>query len=202
MAVLAWRLSAARVASLTLALDAIAGALVVLTLVQVVPITLDRTAEASAPLPDRPAANPDDPDIYFLIFDRYGSEESIKHLTGVDNDLPAFLESRGFTVAHDAHSNYGRTAMSIASTFDLDYLDDLIARVGTRSTDFAPLNEMLQDHRWAGRSGSTATSSTSWARGSRPPRPAGWRTRSSSPAARPTSRCCCARPRCCRWPTS
>ena len=146
VAILAWRLAPQRIASLTLTLDVIAGALVVITLVQVVPPSLDAIARANEPLADRPVANPADPDIWFIIFDRYGSEDSIKRLTGVDNDLPAFLESRGFTVAHDAIANYGRTAMSIASTFDLDYLDKLVARVGADSTDSGPLNEMLQDH--------------------------------------------------------
>jgi hypothetical protein len=146
VAVIAWRLPARRVASLTLALDVIAGALVVMSLVQVVPTSLDRIAQENAPLPDRPAPNPDDPDIYFLVFDRYGSEASIELLTGVQNDLPAFLESRGFTVAHDAKANYGRTAMSLASTFDMDYLDELVAKEGPGSTDFTALNEMLQDH--------------------------------------------------------
>ena len=146
VAILAWRLSAARVASLTLALDAIAGALGLITVVQVVPPTLDAMARASAPLPDRPVADPSDPDIWFLVFDRYGSGDSIRLLTGVDNDLPAFLENRGFGVAHDARANYGRTAMSLASTLRLDYLDDLVAKLGAGSTDVAPLNAMLQDH--------------------------------------------------------
>lgn len=146
VALLAWRLPARRVASLTIGLDVIAGALVVMSLISVVPTSLDRIAQESVPLPDRPAPNPDDPDIYFLIFDRYGSESSIDLLTGVQNDLPAFLESRGFTVAHDAKANYGRTAMSIASTFDMQYLDELVATEGAGSTDFTALHEMLQDH--------------------------------------------------------
>jgi hypothetical protein len=146
VALVAWKLPARRVTTLTLALDVIAGVLVVMSLVQVVPTSLDRIAQANAPLPDRPAPDPSDPDIYFLVFDRYGSEESIEILTGVQNDLPAFLESRGFTVAHDARANYGRTAMSLASTFDMAYLDELVAAEGPGSTDFTALNEMLQDH--------------------------------------------------------
>ncbi|MFN8624224.1 MAG: hypothetical protein U0869_26070 [Chloroflexota bacterium] len=143
---LAWKLPAKRIASITIALDVIAAALVVFSLVQIVPTEMDAIAAASAPLPDRPAPHPGDPDIYFIIFDRYGNEDSLKLLSGVDNDLPAYLESKGFQVAHDARANYGRTALSIASTFHLDYLDDLIAKVGAQSTDMAPLNEMLQDH--------------------------------------------------------
>ncbi len=146
VAVVAWRLSPTRVTSVTLALDVVAGALVLLALIGVVPTTLDRVAQANAPLPDRPAPDPGAPDIYFLVFDRYGSESSLELLTGIHNDLPAFLESRGFVVVDDAHANYGRTAMSLASTFSMDYLDDLVALEGPRSTDFTRLHEMLQDH--------------------------------------------------------
>jgi hypothetical protein len=146
VALLAWRLSPKRIAGLTIALDVVALVLVGFSLVQVVPPEMDAMAAASAPLPDRPAANPADPDIYFIIFDRYGSNDSMKLLTGVDNDLDAFLESRGFQVAEHARANYGRTALSIASTFHLDYLDDLVAQMGADSTDMGPLNDMLQDH--------------------------------------------------------
>ena len=58
VAILAWRLPPPRIASLTLALDAIAAVLVVLAVVQVAPTTLDGMAEANAPLPDRPAREP------------------------------------------------------------------------------------------------------------------------------------------------
>jgi hypothetical protein len=146
-AILAWRLSTARIGSLTLGLDVIAGALVVINLVQVVPPTLDRIAQANAPLPDRPAPNPADPDIWFLVFDRYGSSEAMALAAdGFQNDLPAFLEERGFQVADEARANYGRTAMSLASTFSMELLDELVAREGAGSTDAAPLTEMLQDH--------------------------------------------------------
>jgi hypothetical protein len=144
---LAWRLSPGRIASLTVALDVVAAVLVAMTLVQVVPPELDAVAAANAPLPDRPAPHAGDPDIWFLVFDRYGSADAVSLLTGVDNDLPAFLEDRGFTVAHGAEANYGRTALSLASTFDMDYLDDLIARMGAESTDVTQLNAMLSDHK-------------------------------------------------------
>lgn len=144
--VAAWRLAAPRIASLTIGLDVMAGALVIVTLVQVVPAELDALTRAEAALPDRPAPDPADPDIWFLVFDRYGSTESLRLVAGIENDLPAFLEDRGFHVVDDAHANYGRTTMSLAAAFHMEYLDELVARMGPDATDVAPLNDLLADH--------------------------------------------------------
>ena len=81
------------------------------------------------------------------MFDRYGS-----------NDIPATTSPtrtttcrpgssrEGFTVAADAHANYGRTTQSLAATLNMTYLDDIAARLGPDSNDPALVNEMLQDH--------------------------------------------------------
>ena len=118
-----------------------------LSLVQVVPTEMDAIAARERP-PPRPAGarTPADPDIYFLVFDRYGSERLAQAPDGRGQRPARVPREPRLHGAEDARANYGRTAMSIASTFHMDYLDDLIAKVGTDSTDFAPLNEMLQDH--------------------------------------------------------
>jgi hypothetical protein len=85
--------------------------------------------------------------VWYLVFDRYGSEPSLEALAGIDNDLPEWLEARGFQVARNAHANYGRTAMSMASTLQMRFLDDVITRMGPDSRDMAPVNDQLQDHR-------------------------------------------------------
>ena len=88
--------------------------------------------------------------MWYFIFDRYGSESSLQALAGIDNDLPDWLEAQGFEVARHAHANYGRTAMSLAATLNLAFLDDIAAQMGPGSKDVAPVNERLQDH-WVGR---------------------------------------------------
>jgi hypothetical protein len=145
-AILAVRLDASRVASLTLTLDALAAVLVALALAQVAPPSLAAVARANEPLGDRPAPHAGDPDIWFLVFDRYGSEDALKRRLGIDNDLPEFLESRGFAVAREARANYIRTDLSLAATLRMDYLDDLIDQQGPTSTDTSPITAMLQDH--------------------------------------------------------
>jgi hypothetical protein len=86
-------------------------------------------------------------DIYYLVYDRYGSASSIEAAFGIeDNDLYDWLAERGFAVAPRSHANYSRTTLSLASVLNMDYLDDLAERVGPDTTDPAPLYAMLQDH--------------------------------------------------------
>jgi hypothetical protein len=88
------------------------------------------------------------PDIYYFIFDRYGSEHVLARRFGVDN--APFLQSlrdRGFYVASDSHSNYPKTAPSLASTFHMDYLDFLVDDPLARRNEWHPLYDMLEEHR-------------------------------------------------------
>jgi len=139
---------------LTSALDVLVTILVLLSLVQVIPIEVSRTvsaAEQPTKTGDgRPVPAPGSRDVWYFIFDRYGSESSLKALGGFSNALPDWLESKGFTVARHAHANYGRTAMSLAATWNLKFLDDIVAQQGPDSKDMGPVNERLQDH-WVGR---------------------------------------------------
>jgi hypothetical protein len=141
-------------ARLTSALDVVVSILVLLALVQVVPVEVSRTVSA-AEVPsragaDRPAPAPGSRDVWYFIFDRYGSESSLQALGGFGNELPDWLASKGFQVARHAHANYGRTAMSLAATLNLAFLDDIVAQQGPVSKDMDPVNERLQDH-WVGR---------------------------------------------------
>jgi hypothetical protein len=86
-------------------------------------------------------------DIYYLVFDRYGSASALQARFGItDNDLPAWLAQRGFQVAEHAHANYSRTTLSLASVLNLEYLDEVAAAQGPDSESYSPLHEMLQEH--------------------------------------------------------
>jgi hypothetical protein len=148
VALLAWRLRPSRIAALTTAVNVVALLLVALTLIEIVPHQLSRGVIAAGPTTTgRPAAAPGSRDIWFLVFDRYGSEPAMADAAGVDNDLPEWLEAQGFTVARDARANYGRTSLSLAATLNMTLLDDIVATMGTQTDDATPINEMLQDHR-------------------------------------------------------
>lgn len=65
-----------------------------------------------------------EPDIYYLIFDRYGSGQNLAEHYGYDNSpfLDA-LRERGFYVAEEAHANYIKTPLSLVSSLNMEYLD-------------------------------------------------------------------------------
>jgi hypothetical protein len=102
-------------------------------------------AEAS-PVAD-PARAKNAPDIYYFIFDRYGSQSVLADYYGFDNsDLIGFLEGKGFYVASDSHANYLKTAHSVASTFHMGYLDFLAEDQRSRIGDWHPIYDILRDH--------------------------------------------------------
>ena len=101
------------------------------------PVSQDVMAEATR-LPER--------DIYFLVFDRYGSDWSLKQRFGIDNDIYPDLQDEGFQVVPGARANYRATDFSLASMLSMDTLDDLTESVGRDSDDRTPARAKLGDH--------------------------------------------------------
>ena len=72
---------------------------------------------------------PEYPDIYFLVFDSYPGTTFLEHYLKYDNSpLNVILKKKGFYVAGNPRSNYNRTALSIASTLNFEYLQGLSSR--------------------------------------------------------------------------
>jgi Sulfatase len=87
------------------------------------------------------------PDVYFLVFDRYGSADAIERRFGLTGtDLYGWLASRGFQVPADSRAAYRATDFSLASTLNMQYLDDLTEDVGRDSGDRTPAAEMIAQH--------------------------------------------------------
>jgi hypothetical protein len=89
------------------------------------------------------------PDIYHFIFDRLGSDASLAEYYDIEDGLSDYLEAEGFYVARASHSNYLMTGPSLASTFHMDYLDELAADPRVTGDNWHPIFEMLDDHRVA-----------------------------------------------------
>jgi hypothetical protein len=152
--VLALLLNVDRLRSLTRGLNVLAAVMVILALVSIVPTELARFGSVTAAGAQSISLSPvsgvtatGDREIWYLIFDRYGSRESLQQLNGWD-DGP-FLDSlrqRGFVVAEDSHANYLKTMLSLAATLNLDYLDDLVAAQGVDSNDTKPLRDRVSDN--------------------------------------------------------
>ncbi len=65
-------------------------------------------------MPDSP------PDIYYLVFDRYADEETLRTEFGFDNGpFLDELRKRGFHIAGQSRANYPKTDLSMASVFNM-----------------------------------------------------------------------------------
>jgi hypothetical protein len=150
VAVYAWR-ARGSLATVTAALNVFVFVLVVLSLLTIVPAEMGRAVRASEGEPVEEAAivratTKPERDIYFLNFDRYGSDWSLKQAYGIDNDLYPDLEAMGFQVVPAARANYHTSDLSLASTFNMRYLDELTERYGRSSGDRTPARELLARH--------------------------------------------------------
>ena len=87
------------------------------------------------------------PDIYYIILDRYASAGTLKELGFDNSEFINYLTSKGFYVAEDSRDNYLSTEHSLASSLNMEYLDDLAQQVGDTCTDVKPLYAMLQDYK-------------------------------------------------------
>ena len=66
------------------------------------------------------------PDIYYLILDGYANSSTLKEVYGYDNQgFEDYLEEKGFKVASESRSNYAITALSLASSLNMEYINYL-----------------------------------------------------------------------------
>lgn len=133
------------IAGVTRALDIVVTALLGITVLRVLGSELTRPV-ASAGVGTAETGRVGDRDIYFLVWDRYGSRDAVEQLGAGLDGIEDWLEARGFYVARDAHANYGRTVHSLAATLNMTPLDEVAARLGPDSDDPAPVHALLRDH--------------------------------------------------------
>ena len=89
-------------------------------------------------------------DIYFMVFDRYASDATLKKDYQYDNS--AFyeaLENRGFRVYRECYTSYPMTILAMASTLNLRYLNPIF----TRAADYAPAVDQHEAGRLLQRAG-------------------------------------------------
>ncbi len=66
------------------------------------------------------------PDIYYIILDGYSRDDILLDSYGYDNTpFMNTLVDMGFYIASCSHSNYAQTELSMASAFNMDYLENL-----------------------------------------------------------------------------
>ncbi len=83
------------------------------------------------------------PDIYYIILDGHARADILDELYDYDNsDLIRYLTGKGFYVASQSTSNYIQTSLSLASSLNMEYLDELAAAQGVENNDRTPLAVM------------------------------------------------------------
>jgi hypothetical protein len=89
-----------------------------------------------APRSDRPRM----PDIYYIILDGYARSDVMKDLFQFDNQpFLERLEQKGFYVARRSTANYCQTPLSLSSSLNAVYLDDLVKGLGVDQTELSDL---------------------------------------------------------------
>lgn len=87
------------------------------------------------------------PDIYYIIFDAYGRRDTILKEYNFDNiEFLSKLEELGFYVAHNSVSNYSHTALSIPSTFNMNFLNFLTDVKSSKSRSYRPLIDLFENN--------------------------------------------------------
>jgi len=87
------------------------------------------------------------PDIYYLILDGYARNDILSELYQYDNsEFSGFLEQKGFYIASQACANYPQTYLSLASSLNFAYLDEVAQKFFDLNTA-EPLVEMISNNR-------------------------------------------------------
>jgi len=83
-------------------------------------------------------------DIYYIMLEEYGGLRALRDLFAYDNQpFLDFLKSRGLYVVEHARTNYPHTAHSLASSLNLQYIDQLLPP--DPSDDWSPLYELIKN---------------------------------------------------------
>ncbi|NQT54139.1 hypothetical protein HQ576_18935 [bacterium] len=144
-----WRGDLAR---LTSSLNLVSALLVMVSLIQA-GVMLQRESsygsgwELDPPivLPELTAAQQDAlPSVYYIILDGHAREDVLQEVYGmVSSELCEGLRARGFYVAQDSRANYSQTLLSLASSLNMVYLDDVCARMRGAGDFRLPLVRLL-----------------------------------------------------------
>lgn len=88
------------------------------------------------------------PDIYYIILDEYARANILQEV--FDHDSSPFishLKDKGFFVSENSKSNYMQTLLSIPSSMNFRYLDDLAETYGRESKDKRPIRDLTAGNR-------------------------------------------------------
>jgi hypothetical protein len=114
---------------------------------QIIQIQRELNYHYQTPAPKRTGTTTNKPDVYYLVFDRYANDTTLKNNYNYDNSkLLGFLQHQGFSTRSDAYANYPFTMQSISSTLAMNYLPSLEKQFGNDSFQTAfPYRDILSN---------------------------------------------------------
>ena len=87
------------------------------------------------------------PNVYYIILDEYGSEESLNRFFDYDNqEFLSYLKQKGFFVVENSFSNYPSTKLSLGSTLNMKYLEHIPDKIGKESKNHHMIDQILMDN--------------------------------------------------------
>jgi hypothetical protein len=96
------------------------------------------------------------PDVYYIILDGYARADMLREYYGFDNsEFVAGLGERGFAVNDDSRANYFWTVLSLGSSLNYSYLQDIAApiladaKASNGRQGYAKVQRLVQDNRAA-----------------------------------------------------
>ena len=90
------------------------------------------------------------PDIYYIILDTYPRDDVLRSVFGFDNnEFLDQLENNDFYIASSSTTNYIQTHLSLASSLNMDYLQNLVDDVQPQSNNSPILRSLVQDNKAA-----------------------------------------------------
>ncbi len=83
-------------------------------------------SKISLPIPETVPENK--PDIYYIILDSYGRSDILQEYYHYDNsEFIKYLTNKGFVVPLNIHSNYPMTTLSVPSTLNMEYTQNIVS---------------------------------------------------------------------------
>lgn len=85
------------------------------------------------------------PDIYYIILDGHGRQDVLNDYYQYDNStFIEYLKNKGFYVAGESTSNYRKTLLSLTSSLNMNYVQDLLPDLDPKSKDYTRIMELLR----------------------------------------------------------
>ncbi len=147
------RKSKSEFAGLTKFLNFISLCLVLLTVFNVALFYLQQdnrpaAVASNAAVKSSPNMVNTDPDIYYIILDEYLRSDMLKEIYRYDNSaFVSELQRRGFYIVQSARANYAHTALSVASSLNLRYVNEEAKKqLEGNSRSRIPIARLIEDN--------------------------------------------------------